>query len=52
MRCCAVPRVVRFFPPDVRTGFRVFEDAHTIVPSRSSKDNVLFAVIYVCRIII
>src|SRR5438132_4465395 len=36
-----------FLPPDIRTGFRVFEDAHASAPSRSSKENVRFAVIYV-----
>jgi len=52
MHRCAVPRVIRFLAPDIRTGFRVFEAAHTSVPSRSSKDNLRFAVIYMCRIII
>jgi len=52
MRRWAVPQVIRFLPPDIRTGFRVFEDSHAAMTSRSSEDNLPFAVIYMCRIII
>jgi len=52
MRRCVVPQVIMFLPPDIRTGFRVSEDGHAGMTSRSSEDNLRFAVIYMCRIII
>jgi len=52
MRRCAIPRAIRFLPPDIRTGFGISEEAHAGMRSRSSVDNLRFAVIYMCRIII